>query len=54
MFTLNVPSNKLELVDVKLNKANVVYRVSESNGIATLKFKRQSDLDEATEALKDI
>lgn len=57
MFTLDVPTSKLEKLDELLNGANVVYRVAgknEDGSVTKLSFKKQALLDKATEELKKL
>ena len=55
MFTLDVPTSKVDQFDVLLDNINVSYRVSgknEDGSITKLSFKKQALLDKATEELK--
>lgn len=57
MFTLDVPTSKVDQFDVLLDNINVTYRVSgknEDGSITKLSFKKQALLDKATEELKKI
>jgi hypothetical protein len=57
MFTLDVPTSKVDQFDVLLDNINVTYRVSgknEDGSITKLSFKKQALLDKATEELKKL
>lgn len=57
MFTLDVPTSKVDKFDVLLDDINVTYRVSgknEDGSITKLSFKKQALLDKATEELKKL
>ena len=57
MFTLDVPTSKIDQFDVLLDNINVSYRVSgknEDGSITKLSFKKQALLDKATEELKKL
>jgi hypothetical protein len=57
MFTLDVPTSKVDQFDVLLDDINVTYRVSgknEDGSITKLSFKKQALLEKATEELKKL
>jgi len=57
MFTLDVPTSKVDQFDILLNNINVTYRISgknEDGSITKLTFKKQALLDKATEELKKL
>jgi len=57
MFTLDVPTGKVNQFDVLLDNINVTYRISgknEDGSITKLSFKKQALLDKATEELKKL
>ena len=57
MFTLDIPTSKVDQFDVLLDNINVTYRVSgknEDGSITKLSFKKQALLDKATEELKKL
>lgn len=57
MFNLEIPAEKLEKFDKLMNKANIVYRVDESNknpAIIVVKLKSQEKLDKTKEVIKNI
>ena len=57
MFTLDIPTSKVDQFDVLLDNINVSYRVSgknEDGSITKLSFKKQALLDKATEELKKL
>jgi len=57
MFTLDVPTSKVDQFDVLLDNINVTYRISgknEDGSITKLSFKKQALLDKATEELKKL
>ena len=57
MFTLDVPTSKVDQFDILLNNINVTYRIfgkNEDGSITKLSFKKQALLDKATEELKKL
>jgi len=57
MFSLEIPTDKLEKFDKLMNKANIVYRVDESNknpAIVVIKLKNQEKFDKTKEVVKNL
>lgn len=57
MFNLDVETNKLKKLKELLNEKNIsgkVLEVKKEGAVTTLKFKKQEELDRATEVLKTI